>query len=51
MEHDQHLGDSAEDRRRRVLEAATACLRKEKEELEKSCGTSTQGGFHEVGFC
>jgi hypothetical protein len=34
------LGDSAEDRRRRALEAATARLRKEEEELEKSCGTT-----------
>ncbi|KAH0836793.1 hypothetical protein J3R83DRAFT_8545 [Lanmaoa asiatica] len=34
------LGDSAEDRRHRALEAATARLRREEEELEKSCGTS-----------
>ncbi|KIJ21016.1 hypothetical protein PAXINDRAFT_125633 [Paxillus involutus ATCC 200175] len=34
------LGDSIEDRRRRALEAATARLRKEEEELEKSCGTA-----------
>jgi len=34
------LGDSAEDRRRRALEAATARLRREEEELEKSCGTT-----------
>ena len=34
------LDDSAEDRRHRALEAATARLRKEEEELEKSCGTT-----------
>ncbi|KAF9233483.1 WLM-domain-containing protein [Melanogaster broomeanus] len=34
------LGDSIEDRRRRALEAATTRLRKEEEELEKSCGTA-----------
>lgn len=34
------FGDSVEDRRRRALEAATARLRKEEEELEKSCGTT-----------
>lgn len=34
------LGDSVEDRRHRVLDAATARLRKEEEELEKSCGTT-----------
>lgn len=33
------LGDSAEDRRRRALEAATVRLKREEEELEKSCGT------------
>lgn len=33
------LDDSAEDRRRRAMEAATARLRKEEEELENSCGT------------
>lgn len=37
--NDIPLGDSAEDRRRRALEAASARLRKEEEELEKSCGT------------
>ncbi|KAF8838990.1 WLM-domain-containing protein [Paxillus ammoniavirescens] len=34
------FGDSIEDRRRRALEAATARLKKEEEELEKSCGTA-----------
>ncbi|KIJ65488.1 hypothetical protein HYDPIDRAFT_110585 [Hydnomerulius pinastri MD-312] len=34
------LGDSVEDRRRRTLDAATARLRKEEEELEQSCGTA-----------
>ncbi|KAF9224081.1 WLM-domain-containing protein [Gyrodon lividus] len=34
------LGDSIEDRRRRALEAATARLRKEEEELERNCGTA-----------
>ncbi|KAF8555673.1 WLM-domain-containing protein [Imleria badia] len=38
--HGTPLGDSAEDRRRRALDAATARLRKEEEELEKSCGTT-----------
>ncbi|KAH7918274.1 WLM-domain-containing protein [Leucogyrophana mollusca] len=33
-------GDSLEDRRRRALEAATARLRKQEEELEQSCGTT-----------
>lgn len=37
------LGDSVEDRRRRALEAATARLRKDEEELERSCGTSVHG--------
>ncbi|KAH7914588.1 WLM-domain-containing protein [Hygrophoropsis aurantiaca] len=32
--------DNLEDRRRKALEAATARLRKEEEELEKSCGTT-----------
>ncbi|KAF8141456.1 WLM-domain-containing protein [Boletus edulis] len=34
--------DSVEDRRRRTLEAATARLRKEEEELEESCGTTVR---------
>ncbi|KAH7890919.1 WLM-domain-containing protein [Phlebopus sp. FC_14] len=34
------LVDSVEDRRRRALDAATARLRKEEEELEQSCGTA-----------
>ncbi|KAG9313149.1 WLM-domain-containing protein [Chiua virens] len=34
------LGNSAEERRRRALEAATTRLRKQEEELEKSCGTT-----------
>lgn len=34
------LDDSREERRRRVLEATMGRLRKEEEELERSCGTS-----------
>ena len=45
MEHDQHLGDSVEDRRRRVLEAATACLRKEEEEELWHIGARVKGDF------
>lgn len=35
------LDESREERRRRVLEATMARLRKEDEELENSCGTSS----------
>ncbi|KAL4063246.1 WLM domain-containing protein [Scleroderma yunnanense] len=37
---DTPLTDSIEDRRRRVLEAATSRLAKQDEELEQSCGTA-----------
>jgi len=39
-----NINDTIEDKRKRALEAATARLKNEEEELERSCGTQKQSG-------